>query len=149
MSALPTLLTARCPQLALLLTAFAAGCRSAPSTFVYTAEPTWAAIELRDDVDVDHAWTTVTDILARRFDLEMVSKESGYLRTNWLYTWTGKLRPDYAVRCIVKFPPGGRRCDLKSEAQYGSPGSWNYGTDTGLLQTLKTDIMGAIGRTTR
>ncbi len=53
-------------------------------------EPTWASVELREDVEYERAWDAVVDTLIRRFDVEVLSKEDGYVRTNWLYTWTGK-----------------------------------------------------------
>ena len=134
----------------LLLIAIAlAGC-AAPKTFVKTMEPTWAGVELRDDVTYDKAWNTIVDTLVRRFDLEVLEKSDGYLRTNWLYTWTGKVSENYRVRVAVKFSPDHEKCDIKSEAEYFRPGSgWVMGYDTRLLATIKSDIMGSIGRTTR
>jgi len=38
---------------------------------------------------------------------------------------------------------------MKSEAEYKGPGGWTRGYDTRLLSTLKSDIMGKIGRATR
>ena len=132
------------------------GCQSAPPTFVKTMEPSWATIELRTELQYEDAWNKVVDILVKRFDLEMVSKTDGYMRTNWLYTWTGQLNEDYRVRVTVKFGPDRKSVEIKSEAEYYqmSPwgmgmGSWVTGSDTKLLETLKTDIMGSVGRTTR
>jgi hypothetical protein len=124
------------------------GC-SAPNTFVRTLEPTWASVELRDDLEYDRAWGAVVDTLIRRFDVEVISKEDGYVRTNWLYTWTGQLMENYRVRVTAKFSPDRKKCDIKSEAEYGGAGKWVAGYDERLLSTIKTDIMGAIGRTTR
>ena len=120
-----------------------------PKTFVKTLEPTWASIELRDDITYDEAWRTVVDLLVKRFDLEMLDKENGYVRTGWLYTWTGSLSPDYRVRVTLKFTEDRKVMEVKSEAQYGGAGKWVIGSDTRLLATLKTDLMGKIGRTTR
>jgi len=120
-----------------------------PKTFVKTLEPTWASIELRNDLSYERAWTTVVDALVKRFDLEVLSKEDGYIRTGWLYTWTGKLTENYRVRVTAKFSPDRSKVEVKSEAEYGGPGRWISGYDTRLLETLKTDIMGSIGRTTR
>lgn len=130
--------------LLLLLT----GC-IAPKTFVQTLEPTWASIELRHDVTYEKAWEITVDSLVKRFDLEVLSKENGYLRTNWLYTWTGKLNERYRVRVTAKFSPEQKKVELKSEAEYGGAGKWVMGYDTRLLETIKSDIMGSIGRTTR
>lgn len=124
------------------------GCM-APKTFVKTMEPTWASVELRTDVEYERAWAAVVDTLVKRFDLEVLSKEDGYIRTSWLYTWTGRVMENYRVRVTVKFSPDKSKCEIKSEAEYGGAGRWIMGYDTRLLATIKTDVMGTIGRTTR
>ncbi|MEW5802981.1 MAG: hypothetical protein AB1847_12850 [bacterium] len=134
----------------LLIMAFVllAGC-GAPRTFVKTMEPSWASIEIRTDVAYDAAWESVVDTLVKRFDLEILSKTDGYARTNWLYTWTGKVMENYRVRVTAKFAPDHKKVEIKSEAEYGGPGDWVAGYDSRLLSTIKSDIMGTIGRTTR
>ena len=123
--------------------------RQAPVSFVQTMEPSWASIELRDGVNYDNAWNTIVDLLIRKFDMEVLSKENGYMRTTWLFSWTGQLREDYRVRVTVKFSPDHKKVDVKSEANYQTKNGWITGSDTALLQTLKTDLMGTVGRTTR
>lgn len=127
---------------------FLTGCM-APKTFVKTMEPAWASVEVRTDVEYDKAWAAVVDTLVKKFDVEILSKEDGYARTSWLYTWTGEMKEDYRVRVTVKFSPDHKKCELKSEAEYGGAGYWVMGYDTRLLATIKTDVMGTIGRTTR
>ena len=132
----------------LIAALFATGCM-APRTFVKTMEPTWASVELRTGVAYEKAWPSVVDTLVKRFDLEVISKENGYIRTGWLYTWTGQVMENYRVRVTVKFSPDKTKCEIKSEAEYGGSGKWVMGYDTRLLATIKSDIMGTIGRTTR
>jgi len=118
---------------------------SAPATFIQTMEPSWAKIELREDVNFEKAWITVYDLLIRQFDIEVAQKENGYIRTGWIYTWTGEYTDAYRVRVTVKFAEDHKTLDVKSEAYYKG----YVGYDTRLLQTLNTDIMGTIGRITR
>jgi len=132
----------------LLVLVSVAGC-AAPTTFVRTMEPSWASVELRKDISYDEAWIAVSDTLIKRFDLEILQKQDGYMRTNWLYTWTGEVDESYRVRVTVKYAPDKKYVEVKSEAEYGGPGDWVMGYDSRLLATLKTDIMGKIGRTTR
>jgi hypothetical protein len=120
-----------------------------PHTFVRTMEPTWASIELREGLEGTAAWQEVCDTLGKLFDLEMLHQGSGYLRTGWLYTWTGRVTENYRVRVTVKFSPDWKKCEVKSEAEYGGASGWTMGYDSRLLETVKTDIMGRIGRTTR
>ncbi|MCK5493618.1 MAG: hypothetical protein KAJ14_10955 [Candidatus Omnitrophica bacterium] len=128
----------------------ATGCAT-PRSFVRIMEPTWASLELRPDLEYEDAWQEVLDILAKKFELEMISKEGGYIRTTWIHTWwkVGQLTEKYRVRVVVKFSPKKTKVDIKTEAQYLMRGQWIIGTDTRLLQTVKTDIMGITGRTTK
>lgn len=120
----------------------------APKTFVKTMEPSWAGVELRSDISYDNAWAMVMDTLTKRFDIEIMSRQDGYIRTSWLYTWTGKVNENYRVRLTAKFSPDHKMVQIKSEAEYGGPGSWVMGYDSRLLETVKTDLMDTIGRTT-
>jgi hypothetical protein len=121
----------------------------APESFIKSMEPAWASMEIRTDVPYDKAWSSVVDLLVKRFDLEILEKDDGYIRTTWLYTWTGEMRENYRVRVTIKFNERKTKVEVKSEAHYGGAGKWVVGSDTRLLSTFKTDIMGSIGRTTR
>ena len=122
-----------------------------PHSFVRVMEPTWATIEVRDGLSFEKAWQEVIDVLAKKFELEMISKDGGYIRSSWVYTWwkAGELTENYRVRTIIKFSPDHKVINIKTEANYLKGGEWLIGTDTRLLQTVKTDIMGVVGRTTK
>jgi hypothetical protein len=140
--------------LALLLAVLLLGA-CAPTTFVQTMEPNWNTVEIRKGLSGDDAWDAVVDLAARRFDIEVLSKEDGYLRTGWSYSWTGKLNDYYKVRAVVKFSPDKDQVEIKTEAHYYSQGilgigqGWQMGTDERLTSTMRTDVMGKVGRTTR
>lgn len=127
----------------------------APTTFVQTMSPSWNTVEVREGLAYDDAWNSVVDLISKEFDIEIISKEDGYLRTGWLFTWTGKLENSYKVRAIIKFSPDGKQVEIKSDAQFYSGGffgigqGWVMGMDERLITTLRTDIMGKIGRVTR
>jgi len=120
-----------------------------PNTFVRTLEPGWASIQLREKMSYSSAWNNVLDIFVKKFDIAIMQKESGYIRTNWTHTSTGILRGDYRVRVTAKFNVSRTKVDIKTEASYQLENGWVQGSDTALLQTLKADIMGAVGRVTR
>ena len=125
---------------------------SKPGSFVqYTAtDPgTWTAIQIRDDLSYDKAFGEVLDIVARQFEMDMISKDGGYGRTNWTYTWNlkGEYVKKYRARFIFKFSADKTRIEIKSEAEWGGEPDWKKGWDTRLLSTMKQDIMGAVGRT--
>ena len=122
-----------------------------PKSFLQVIDPNWSTIEIRQGLTYDQSWDEVVDVIAKKFEMEMVSKDGGYVRTAWSHTWwkRGELTENYRVRAIVKFNANKRGVDIKTEAQYLRHSQWIQGTDTRLLQTIKTDIMGVVGRTTR
>jgi hypothetical protein len=122
---------------------------AAPRSFVRTSEPGWTSMEFRDGISDDAAWQGVMDVIARMFEIEVLSKESGYLRTKWDYSWaTDRTVEYYRVRVTVKMNYLQRRLDLKTEANYYQLNHWVNGSDTRLLQTMKTDLGGLISSVT-
>jgi hypothetical protein len=128
------------------------GCGYPPGFIKRSAsEPVWSNIEIRDDMTYERAWQEAVDVVAKKFELEVISKEGGYVRTPWIYTWwkEGKITENYRVRAMLKFSPDQRKVGIKTDANYLSHDGWIEGFDTLLLETLKTDLMGTVGRTTR
>lgn len=121
----------------------------APATFVKTSQVNWNTIELRDSLKYKDAWKIVVDTIGQKFDLEVVNQESGYLRTGWDYKWTGEINESYRVRSLVKFSPDQRSLQVRSEAEYLTRNGWVMGEDGRLSQTLKSDLMGKLGRITK
>lgn len=140
-----------CGLMGLMILAFVGCATTLPESFVVTTDPTWSSIEMRDDMDYETAWKEVVDVIAKKFELEMISKDGGYLRTAWIHTWwvAGRVTQNYRVRVIAKFSTNRKQIDVKTEANYWGRAGWIAGTDTRLLSTVKTDIMGVVGRTTR
>ncbi len=120
-----------------------------PKSFSYTMTPSWTNMEIRDGVDYDRAWSTVFSILSRDFDMTAVLKDEGYLQTSWLNTWSGMYQDNYRVRVTVRFASDRKSIQMRTEAWAMIDGRWYIGTDSRLLATLKTDLMGTVGRTTR
>ena len=146
---LQTLLVIGCAAATLSLPAC-----GAPATFVRAssmADPQeqWSTIEVRTTVSYDQAWEAVLDTLVKQFELAILSRPDGYMRTNWFYTWGGTRSEKYRVRVTVKFSADYTRVSLKSEAEYGGEGRWEPGYDTRLLTQLKNDMMGLVGSTAR
>ena len=109
----------------------------------------WSSIMLREDISYDQAFNEVLDVIARRFEMDMISKDGGYGRTNWCYTWNdrGRYTEKYRTRVIFKFSSDRKKVDIKTEAEFGGEPRWIRGFDTRLLSTIKQDISGAVGRT--
>lgn len=122
-----------------------------PSSFVRATDGgTWSSIQIRDDLPYEKSWNEVLDVVAKRFEMDMISKEGGYARSQWIYTWNlkGKYTKKYRVRAIFKFSADRTKVDVKTEAEFGGDPRWIKGWDTRLLSTVKQDIMGVVGRTT-
>jgi len=104
---------------------------------------------IRDGLSYDKAFGEVLDVIGKRFELDMISKDSGYLRTNWIYTWNtkGRYNEKYRTRVIIKFSADRTKVDIKSEAEFGGEPRWIKGFDTALLSQIKQDIQGVVGRT--
>lgn len=128
------------------------GCFSSkPKGFVVATDGgTWTSIYIREGLSYDRAFGEVLDVVASRFEMDMINKDGGYGRTNWVYTWNKKGKHDdkYRTRVIFKFSADKTKVNIKTEAEYGGDGCWIKGFDTRLLSTMKQDIMGAVSRTT-
>ena len=121
-----------------------------PKSFVQSATGgEWSSVMIREDLTYDKAFNEVIDVIAKRFEMDMISKEGGYGRTNWTYTWndTGKYVARYRTRVIFKFSSDRTKVDLKTEAEFGGEPNWIKGWDTRLLSVIKQDVMGVVGRT--
>lgn len=123
---------------------------SAPRSFQKAVDGgTWSSVMIRDGLSYDKAFGEVMDVIGKRFELDMISKDSGYLRTNWIYTWNtkGRYNEKYRTRVIIKFSADRTKVDIKSEAEFGGEPRWIKGFDTALLSQIKQDIQGVVGRT--
>ena len=123
---------------------------SKPRSFVKATDGgTWSSIFIREDLTYDKAFNEVLDVCAKRFEMDMISKEGGYCRTNWIYTWNtkGNYTSKYRTRVIFKFSADRTKVDIKTEAEFGGEPRWIKGFDTRLLTTMKQDISGVVGRT--
>ena len=121
-----------------------------PKSFVKAVDGgTWSTIMIRDNLTYDQAFNEVLDVVSKQFEMDMISKEGGYARTNWIYTWntTGQYTNNYRTRVIFKFSADRKKVDIKTEAEYGGDPNWIKGYDTRLLSTMKQDISGVVGRT--
>ncbi len=134
----------------LMMTTFTSCFSSKPKGFVRATDGgSWSSIYIREDLDYNRAFNEVLDVCAKRFEMDMISKEGGYGRTNWIYTWNtkGKYNEKYRTRVIFKFSADRSKVDIKTEAEFGGEPNWIKGFDTRLLQTMKQDISGVVGRT--
>jgi hypothetical protein len=113
---------------------------------------TWRSIEVREGMAKDDIWRVMVDGLSQKFDLEVLDKESGYLRTSWKYTFIvrGHISERYRARIIVKATGADwKTVQVKSEANWLAKGGWMMGYDSRLLEDVYGDLQGRIGRVRR
>ena len=129
-----------------------AGAGCAPNTFVRGQSSGWKSIELNPTVKgkYDLAWQKTVDTIARDYDIEIMDKDSGYLRTGWTYGIAGGSFTRYRGRLTVKFPavkdPG--QLDVKTDAQWLLDNSyWIQGFDRSFNRDVFTALSGRLGRT--
>ena len=139
----------------ILLTSFVVSCalfgslKKAPTGFVKTNEVGWSTIQLRDGLKFDKAFDAVLDVVAKRFEMEVISKEGSYARSLWSFRWGECEGSTYRTRVIFKFSPDKKNVEVKTEAEWLNGNKWQTGYDTRLLETIKQDIGGVVGRVTR
>lgn len=107
----------------------------------------WTEMTIDENISYDLAWDEVSSIIARRFEPEMMNKETGYIRTKWRYNWktNGKLIDTYRVRAVVKMSELRHKIAVNAEAQKKYRNDWHTGYDTELLTQIKEDIAGVVG----
>jgi len=104
-----------------ILVGCVSGCLRPPPNFISTHDEagTWANIEVRDGLrkDKEALWRKTVDTLTAKFDLEVLEKESGYIRTSWKYTYVqgNQVVDRYRARIIVKFKGEVRRTSSRTE----------------------------------
>jgi hypothetical protein len=128
----------------------AVGC--APSSFVRSS-PGWKVIEMRDGLraNYDEAWQTTVDTVARQWDIEILDKDSGYLRTAWMHGISGGPYERYRGRLTVKYPDvqTPEKLEVKTDAQWlqDRPMGWVSGFDSTFQRDVYAALSGRIGRT--
>lgn len=134
-----------------VISMFVVGC--VPSTFMKQSAG-WKSVELNQNLqgNFDATWQKCVDTIAKDYDIEMLDKNSGYLRTAWIYGISSGTYNRYRGRITVKFPElkEPTKVDVKTEAQWltdMSTGTWLPGFDTTFQRDVYTALSGRLGRT--
>lgn len=117
-------------------------CMRPPMAFKSATDPVWKQIEMKTGITYDEAWKNAVDLVSKRYDIEFLSKEDGYIRTAMVH-YLSKYGDKYAVRISVKFDKEKNIIALQTYAQYGN----KFGYDQNLLNDVYNDINGVLGRT--
>lgn len=141
--------------LMIIATLIIAGCASPPRSFVATRDDpgVWKIVEIREGLSNEQTWTIIVDTLSQKYDLEVLQKDGGYLRTSWKYTYLDgeKVSDRYRTRFVIKLSgsPTWDKAQLKCESNWLEDEGWISGYDTHLLEEIYGDIQGKLGRVRR
>ena len=129
-----------------MLSIFFCGSISAKKTWK-RGEAEWAKIQLNDKLSYDQAFGIVLELVSDKYEMEMISKDGGYMRSAWnqLRDRKGKKIKDQRCRITIKFNHDQTQLQVKTECQKLKKGDWEDGEDTALSKQIKDDIRGVLG----
>ena len=131
------------------------GCATAPRTFMRTHDEPgiWKTVEIREGLNNDKIWEILVDTLSQKYDLEVLEKDAGYIRSSWKYSYFagGQVVDRYRSRIVVKVKgtPDWDTVQVKCESNWLGNKGWILGYDTRLLEDIYGDIQGKLGRVRR
>ena len=128
---------------ALVAVLFAFGCATKPPKSFVQNNANWFSVPIAQGLSHEKAWQKMADLLAKSFDLEVLNKDSGYIRTAWKLTVAvgkkGDVKGAYRKRVTVKFDSEENNVQMKCEAQWFDGDVWVDGFDQIDLDTMKND----------
>ena len=119
------------------------GCgSSAPDSFFPMTKQLWESVPVDKKITYDDAWQRVIYIVTKKFELEMISKEDGYVRSAYSPSYFSEEigNHNYHVRIVAKFTPDRSRLEFKIEAQVYDGKYWENGSDTRIAANMKRDL---------
>jgi hypothetical protein len=110
----------------------------------------WASVPISEKVDYNVLYDDVVSLVSRKYEIEMLSKESGYIRTKWNNRYVSEagqmqIMDAYRTRVSIKLSPQKSKIEVNSEAEKLISGNWAVGCDTRVLETMKKDLLGLSG----
>jgi hypothetical protein len=123
------------------------GCGTgAPDSFMRMTKQYWEVVDIKPDIKFDDAWERVVYIITKKFELEMISKEDGYVRSAYGASYfTEDMHNDkYQIRIVVKFTPDKRKLEFKIESRIWDGKIWQNGSDVRVAANMKRDFMNAL-----
>jgi hypothetical protein len=123
------------------------GCgTSAPDSFMRMTKQFWEVVEIKSSVKYDDAWQRVIYIVTKKFELEMISKEDGYVRSAYGPSYFSEdiTNDKYQVRIVAKFTPDRRKVEYKIESRIWDGKIWLNGSDVRVAANMKKDFVNSL-----
>lgn len=124
------------------------GCSTgAPDSFMRMTKQYWEVVDLKPTIRYDDAWQRMIYIITKKFELEMISKEDGYVRSAFGPSYfTEDMQNDkYQVRIVAKFTPDKKRMEFKIESRIWDGKIFQNGSDVRVAANMRLDFLYSLG----
>lgn len=128
--------------------AFIYGCGTgAPDSFMQMNRQYWEVMTIKQGIGYEDAWQRVIYIITKKFELEMISKEDGYVRSAYgpSYFSEDLLNDKYQIRIVAKFTPDKKRLEFKIESRIWDGKMWRNGSDVRVAANMRRDFLNSLG----
>jgi hypothetical protein len=133
--------------LLITLVSLFSGCGTgAPESFMRMTKQYWEVVEVKASVKYDDAWQRVIYIVTKKFELEMISKEDGYVRSAYgpSYFSEDMTNDKYQVRIVAKFTPDRKKVEYKIESRVWDGKIWLNGSDVRVAANMRKDFVNSL-----
>ncbi|MFZ4622136.1 MAG: hypothetical protein ACOYNS_16370 [Bacteroidota bacterium] len=124
------------------------GCSlGAPDSFMQMNRQYWESMDIKPSYKYDDAWQRVIYIITKKFELEMISKEDGYVRSAYgqSYFTEDILNERYQIRIVAKFTPDRKKLEFKIESRMWDGKIFHNGSDIRVAANMRKDFLNSIG----
>ncbi len=131
-----------------VLMLIAAGCGlGAPDSFMQMNRQYWESMDIKPAVKYEDAWQRVIYIITKKFELDMISKEDGYVRSAYGQTYFSEdlQNERYQIRIVAKFTPDKKKFEFKIESRVWDGKIWHNGSDIRVAANMRKDFLNSIG----
>lgn len=124
------------------------GCSlGAPDSFMQMNRQYWELMDVKPSYKYEDAWQRVIYIITKKFELEMISKEDGYVRSAYGQSYfTEDIQNErYQIRIVAKFTPDRHKFEFKIESRMWDGKIWHNGSDIRVAANMRKDFLNSIG----
>lgn len=119
----------------------------APDSFMPMDRQFWEIMTIKPSVKYDDAWQRVIYIITKKFELDMISKEDGYVRSSYGPSYFSEdiQNERYQIRIVAKFTPDRKKLEFKIESRMWDGKIWHNGSDVRVAANMRRDFMNSLG----
>lgn len=125
-----------------------------PPTFIASTSDVRGTrlIEVRDGTTKAAAYRAATDVLAKRYSVDVSDEHAGFLMTPWQASFMRDGTPDlrYRTRVMIRFlGDEWKQVSVRAQANWqrvGTGDEWDVGYDTQVLDDVSNDLVARIGK---